>query len=73
MYEVQHIWRSLDGGETWTGLCRMKGDGRDDFPVGARRAIFMSLNYNTGELFVFTGCHGMWKIASPPDAYYQEQ
>ena len=73
VYDVQHIWRSLDGGETWTGLCRMKGDGRDDFPVGARRAIFMSMNYNTGELLVFTGCHGMWKISSPPAAYYENQ
>ncbi len=71
IYDVQHIWRSLDGGKTWTGLCRMKGDGRDGYPVGARRASFMALNYNTGELFVFTGCHGMWKIASPPKEYYQ--
>jgi len=71
VYNVQHIWRSLDGGKTWTGLCRMKGDGRDGYPVGARRATSMALNYNTGELFVLTGCHGMWKIASPPDEYYQ--
>ncbi len=71
IYNVQHIWRSLDGGKTWTGLCRMKGDGRDDYNVGARRATFMALNYNTGELFVFTGCHGMWKIASPPNEYYK--
>ena len=71
VYNVQHIWRSLDGGKTWTGLCRMKGDGRDGFSVGARRATSMALNYSTGELLVFTGCHGMWKIASPPDEYYQ--
>ena len=71
VYNVQHIWRSLDGGKTWTGLCRMKGDGRDDANVGARRATSMALNYNTGELLVFTGCHGMWKIPSPPAEYYQ--
>ena len=70
VYNVQHIWRSLDGGKTWTGLCRMKGDGRDGYPAGARRATFMAMNYYSGELFVFTGCHGMWKIASPPDEYY---
>lgn len=71
VYNVQHIWRSLDGGKSWTGLCRMKGDGRDDAAVGARRATSMALNYNTGELFVLTGCHGMWKLPSPPSEYYK--
>ncbi len=59
-------FRSLDGGKTWTCLTRYLGDGRDAEPYGVRCVGSMIVNPKTSEMFCFTGCYGVWKIAPPP-------
>ncbi len=59
-------FRSLDGGNTWTCLTRYKGDGRDNLTYGVRCVGSMIVHPETSELFCFTGCYGVWKIAPPP-------
>ncbi len=63
---TKSCFRSLDGGKTWTCLTRYKGDGRDGEPYGVRCVGSMIVNPKTRELFCFTGCYGVWKIAPPP-------
>ncbi|MDD6283959.1 MAG: hypothetical protein PUB05_01170 [Firmicutes bacterium] len=67
-YDRQNVIRSLDGGKTWTGLCREPGDGRTG-PDGANQAMRCEVNPLTHELFVATHCNGMWKISGPPSEY----
>jgi hypothetical protein len=67
-YDRQNVIRSLDGGKTWTGLCREVGDGRTG-PDGANQAMHCEVNPLTHELFVATHCNGMWKISGPPSEY----
>ncbi len=64
-----HIYRSLDGGKTWTVLTRRVGDGRDACPDGGTSAGTINVNPVTGELFASTSCMGMWKIAAPAQWY----
>ena len=68
-YDTGGVYRSLDAGKTWTCLTRLVGDGRDDCADGGKKAIGMSVNAKTGELFVACACRGMWKIAPPPQWY----
>ncbi len=63
---TKSCFRSLDGGKTWTCLTRYKGDGRDGEPYGIRSVGSMIVNPKTSEMFCFTGCYGVWKIAPPP-------
>ncbi len=63
-YHNRNIWRSLDGGETFTCLTRDIGDGRQGLD-GARRPTGITVNANTRELFVFTCGKGAWKLAPP--------
>lgn len=67
-HNLKAIWRSLDGGNTWTNLTRAAGDGRE-CADGGKQPICIRVNPNTGELFVLTGCRGVWKIAAPPQWY----
>ena len=67
-HDVKAIWRSLDGGVTWTCLTRAAGDGRE-CADGGKQPLSIRVNANTGELFVLTGCRGVWKIAAPPQWY----
>jgi photosystem II stability/assembly factor-like uncharacterized protein len=69
-YNVQNVWRSLDGGKTWTGLARQAGDGRTGVD-GANQAMYCAVNPVTHELFVATHCCGMWKLPAPPAEYYK--
>ncbi len=64
-----HIYRSLDGGKTWTVITRRTGDGRDLCPDGGTSAGTINVNPVTGELFASTSCMGMWKIAAPAQWY----
>jgi len=68
-YDEGGVYRSLDGGETWTCLTRRISDGRDLCADGGKKAVRMRVNHATGELFVASGCRGMWKIAPPPQWY----
>ncbi len=68
-FNIRSIWRSLDGGENWTVLTRTLNDGRTG-PDGGKNPTCIRVNANTGELFVFTGCRGVWKMAAPPKEYY---
>lgn len=68
-YDLGGVYRSLDRGKTWTCLTRRVGDGRDYCLDGGKKAISMRVNPSTGELFVPTGCRGVWKIAAPPQWY----
>ncbi len=56
---------SVDGGKTWTCITRYKGDGRDGEPYGVRHVDSMIVNPKTSEMYCFTGCYGVWKIAPP--------
>ena len=67
-HDLKAIWRSLDGGITWTNLTRTAGDGRE-CADGGKQPLSIRVNANTGELFVLTGCRGVWKIAAPPQWY----
>jgi photosystem II stability/assembly factor-like uncharacterized protein len=69
-YDMQNVYRSLDGGKTWTGLGRQVGDGRSG-PDGANQSMWCTVNPATGELYVFTHCNGVWKISGPPEQYYK--
>ena len=69
-YNIQNAWRSLDGGNTWTGIGRQVGDGRTG-PDGANQARGCTVNAKTHELIVFTHCSGVWKISGPPEKYYK--
>ncbi len=64
-----HIYRSLDGGKTWTVITRQVGDGRDLCPDGGTSAGTINVNPVTGELYASTSCMGMWKIAAPAQWY----
>ena len=67
-HDVKAIWRSLDGGVTWTNLTRAANDGRE-CADGGKQPISIRVNAKTGELFVLTGCRGIWKISAPPQWY----
>jgi len=67
-FNYSATFRSLDGGKTWTCLNREYGDGREG-PDGGRHAGGISFNAITREIFVSSGCRGMWKMkAAPSDA-----
>lgn len=61
-YDVPSVCRSLDGGKTWTNLCRTVGDGRDNCLDGGRQAGGISFIASTREIMVATGCRGIWKM-----------
>lgn len=67
-FNLNNIWRSMDGGETWECLSRTVGDGRSD-PDGGRQPRCIRVNQNTGELFVICACRGIWKISGPVSVY----
>ena len=69
MYAVTDgVHRSLDGGKTWTQLCRQPGDGRDNCPDGGHGEC-ISFCASTREIFVAGKCMGVWKMkAAPADA-----
>ena len=68
-YDQGGLYRSLDGGKTWTCLTRRVGDGRDLCLDGGKKATSMEVNPVTGELLVVTGCRGVWKMAAPAQWY----
>ena len=69
MYAVTDgVHRSLDGGKTWTQLCRQPGDGRDNCPDGGHGNC-IAFCKSTREIFVAGKCMGVWKMkAAPVDA-----
>ena len=62
---VQSVYRSLDGGKTWSGLVRTKDDGRGEITTNTRHINTICVNPKTSELFGFTGCYGVWKHTAP--------
>ncbi len=70
--KYSHVYRSLDGGKTWTVITRKVGDGRDLCPDGGTSAGTIRVNPTTGELFASTSCMGMWKIAAPAQWYLDD-
>lgn len=64
-FEYESFFRSLDGGKTWTCLNRTAGDGREG-PDGGRRAGSIIFNAVTREVYVTSGCMGIWKIKAAP-------
>ena len=64
----QSCYRSLDGGKTWTGLVRTKGDGRGEVTTNTRNVGTIAVNPKTSELFALTGCYGVWKHSAAPKA-----
>lgn len=68
-FNLKSVWRSLDGGKNFTCMSRQKGDGRSG-PDGGRNPTCIRVNGNTGEMFVFSGCRGVWKLSPPPKEYY---
>lgn len=71
-HDIKAIWRSLDGGNSWTCLTRSAGDGRESAD-GGKQPIAIRVSPVTGELFVVTGCRGIWKIAAPPQWYLESR
>ena len=71
-HNMKATWRSLDGGNTWTCLTRAAGDGRE-CADGGKQPLSIRVSPVTGELFVLTGCRGVWKIAAPPQWYLDAQ
>jgi hypothetical protein len=60
------VVRSTDAGITWNSLIRSQ---RLHYiksgPDGGREAIAMRVNPRTRELWVGTGCYGLWKFSAP--------
>ncbi len=67
-HDIKATWRSLDGGITWTCLTRQAGDGRE-CADGGKQPLSMRVSPVTGELFILTGCRGVWKMSAPPQWY----
>ncbi len=67
-HNMRATWRSLDGGDTWTCLTRSAGDGRESAD-GGKQPLSMRVSPVTGELFILTGCRGVWKMTAPPQWY----
>ncbi|MDD6283958.1 MAG: hypothetical protein PUB05_01165 [Firmicutes bacterium] len=63
-FNFNSVMRSVDGGLTWSTLKRQPGDGRTG-PDGARKPGLIRVNPTTRELWAFTWCYGVWKIAPP--------
>jgi photosystem II stability/assembly factor-like uncharacterized protein len=63
-YNFNSVVRSVDGGKTWSTLHRQPGDGRKG-PDGAKKPGLIRVNPTTRELWAFTWCYGVWKIAPP--------
>jgi len=61
-YDTPSVCRSLDGGRTWTNLCRTVGDGRDNCPDGGRNAGSLRFISSTREIMVSASCRGIWKM-----------
>jgi len=61
-YDTPSVCRSLDGGKTWTNLCRSVGDGRDDCLDGGRNALAIHFIPSTREIITYTNCRGIWKM-----------
>ncbi len=62
------VWRTLDGGKTWTALHRTVGDGRDNCPDGGNGS-HIEFRPSTREIFVGGRCMGLWKMkAAEPTA-----
>ena len=59
------VKRSLDGGKTWTQLCRRPGDGRDNCPDGGHGTTIKFCK-TTREIFVSGLCMGVWKMKAVP-------
>ncbi len=59
------VKRSLDGGKTWTQLCRRPGDGRDNCPDGGHGTQIV-FNPTTREIFTSGLCMGVWKMKAVP-------
>jgi hypothetical protein len=58
------VIRSVDAGKTWTVLTRsapLDGKGLD----GGREANCIRVHPGTRELWVFTGCYGLWRYGKP--------
>ena len=63
IYANNSVWRSIDGGKTWTCLNRAVGDGREG-PDGGRASSFVRID-GEGSAWVISHCRGIWKIARP--------
>ncbi len=70
-FNLNNIWRSMDSGKTWECLSRQVGDGYDGYTEGGGQPRCIRVAKNTGELFVFTACRGVWKISGPVSVYGQ--
>ena len=68
-FNLNNIWRSMDAGKTWECLSRQVGDGYDGYTEGGGQPRCIRVAKNTGELFVFTACRGVWKISGPVSVY----
>jgi hypothetical protein len=58
------VMRSTDGGETWTNLnltVPLDGTQLD----GGREPQCLRVNPHTGDLWVTTGCYGVWRYVAP--------
>lgn len=64
-YGFANVLRSLDDGASWTVLTRTPNDGRKG-PDGGRAAGNIRINPATREVFVSSGCRGIWKIPCAP-------
>lgn len=65
LWSTSHaVLRSLDGGRTWANLTRttMLGPGEFD---GGREATCVRVHPGTRELWVATGCYGIWRHPGP--------
>ncbi len=66
--DTNGVWRTLDGGKTWTQLMRQVNDGRDSCPDGGWGSC-IDFCASTREIISSVSCHGVWKMkAAPADA-----
>lgn len=70
-YNLKYVWRSMDGGVTWECLSRQAGDGRTD-PDGGVQPGVVRVNKETGDMFCFCACRGVWKVCGPKSVYEAE-
>ncbi len=66
VYINRNVWRSVDGGRSFSCLNRETDDGMHGAD-GGRQVVNVTVGGSDRSLFAFCGCRGVWKLPCPND------